>query len=77
MLAAAGPSYTEQNVAQALRDTFPHNLAPTKKFGHVVDESEDLIEETDATLEQGVGDEELDNVLSEFHRASQEAKHGD
>ena len=66
MLAAAGQSYTEQNIAQALRATLPHNLAPTKRFGHVADESEDLTEETDATLEQRVEDEELDSVGSEF-----------
>ena len=36
VLAAAGQSYTDGNVAQALRSTFPINLGVTKEFVHVM-----------------------------------------
>ena len=38
VLAAAGQPYTERNVAQALRYTFPINLGVTKEFLHVMDD---------------------------------------
>ena len=72
VLAAAAQSYNEQGIAQALRATFPHDLATTKVFLHVVDESEDPTEGTDATVEPGLEDGELDKVVSEFHRARRE-----
>ena len=36
--AAAGQSYTERNVAQGLRSSFPINLGVTKEFVHVMDD---------------------------------------
>ena len=62
MLAAAGQSCNEQTIAQALRATFPHNLAATKEFVHVLDGCEELTEETDVAVEPVVEDEELDDV---------------
>ena len=41
VLAAAGQSYTERNVAQALRSTFPTNLGVTKEFVHVMDDCDE------------------------------------
>ena len=41
VLAAAGQSYTERNVAQALRSTFPNNLGVTKEFAHVMDDCDE------------------------------------
>ena len=41
VLAAAGQSYTEPNVAQALRSTFPINLGVTKEFVHVMDDGDE------------------------------------
>ena len=41
VLAAAGQSYTERNVAQALRSTFPVNLGVTKEFVHVMDDCDE------------------------------------
>ena len=38
VLAAAEQSYTERNVAQALRSTLPINLGVTKEFVHVMDD---------------------------------------
>ena len=72
VVAAAGQSHAQQNNAFALRATSPHNVATTKEFVHVLDESEELTEETDVSVEPGAEDEELDDVVSEFHRASQE-----
>ena len=72
VLASADRSYKEHSIAQALRATSPHNLATTKEFVQVVDESEG--EGTDATVEPGLEGEELQNVVSELHRTLQEAK---
>ena len=74
VLAAADRSYKEHSIAQALRATSPHNLATTKEFVQVVDESEGLTEGTDATVEPGLEGEELQNVVSELLRTLQEAK---
>ena len=41
VLAAAGQSYTERNVAQALRSTFPINLGVIKEFVHVMDDCDE------------------------------------
>ena len=41
VLAAAGQSYTERNVAQALRSTFPINLGVTWEFLHVMDDCDE------------------------------------
>ena len=41
VLAAAGQSYTERNVAQALRSIFPVNLGVTKEFVHVMDDCDE------------------------------------
>ena len=57
VLAAAGKSYVEHSIAQALRATFPHNLATTKEFVHVVDESDGPPEGTNATAEPLLDDE--------------------
>ena len=45
VLAAAGQSYTERNVARALRSTFPINLGVTKEFVHVMDDCDEPLEE--------------------------------
>ena len=67
-LAAAGRSYNEHSIAQALRATSPHNLATPKEIVQVVDESEGLTEGTDDTVEPGLEGEELQNVVSKLHR---------
>ena len=36
VLAGAGQSYTERNIAQVLRSTFPINLGVIKEFVHVM-----------------------------------------
>ena len=41
--AAAGQSFTEQNVAQALRSTFPINWGVTKDFFHVMDDCDEPV----------------------------------
>ena len=39
----------------------------------MLDECEELTEETDVAVEPDVEDEESDDVVSEFHKATQEA----
>ena len=41
VLAAAGQSYTERNISQALLSTFPINLSVTKEFVHVMDDCDE------------------------------------
>ena len=74
VLAAAGRSYNEHSVDQALPATSPHSLVTPKDIVQVVDESEGLTEGTDDTVETGLEGEELQNVVSKLHRALQEAK---
>ena len=66
VLAAAGQSYTERNVAQALRSTFPVNLGVTKEFVHVMDDCDEplmpLEEQSTSEMDSG----EIDALITNF-----------
>ena len=51
VLAAAGQSYTERNVAQALRCTFPVILGGTKEFVHVMDDCDEPLDASWRTVD--------------------------
>ena len=70
VLAAAGQSYTERNVAQALRSTFPINLGVTKEFVHVMDDCDEPLvpPEEQSTSEVDFG--EIDALITNFETLS-------
>ena len=65
-LAAAGQSYTERNVAQALRSTFPVNLGVAKEFAHVMDDCDEplmpLKEQSTSEVDSGEIDALMTNI---------------
>ena len=64
ILAAAGQSYKERNVAQALRSTFPINLGVTKEFAHVMDDcDEPLVPPEDQSVSEVWRDRRPDHEL--------------
>ena len=66
VLAAAGQSYTERNVAQALRSTFPIILGVIKEFVHVMDDCDEppvaLEEQSMSEVDSG----EIDALITNF-----------
>ena len=66
VLAAARQSYTERNVAQALRSTFPINLGVTKEFVHVMDDCDEplipLEEQSVSEVDSGERDALIANL---------------
>ena len=70
VLAAAGQSYTERNVAEALRSTCPINLGVTKEFVHVMDDCDEplMLLEEQSTSEVDSG--EIDALIKDFETLS-------
>ena len=70
VLAAAGQSYKERNVAQALRSTFPINLGVTKKFVHVMDDCDEPLMLLDEQSTSEVDSGEIDALITNFETLS-------
>ena len=70
VLAAAGQSYTERNVAQALRSTFPVNLGVTKKFVHVMDDCDEPLMPLEEQSTSEVDSGEIDALITNFETLS-------
>ena len=64
VLAAAGQSYTERNVAQALRSTFPIILGVTKEFVHVMDDCDELLILLEEQSVSEVDSGEIDDLIT-------------
>ena len=73
VLAAAGQSYVEKNLAQALRPSCPHSLASTKEFVHLIDEPDDW-QEGDKTLAMSTSrdEEDIDALVVKFKAVNSE-----
>ena len=70
VLAAAGQSYTERNVAQALRSTFPVNLGVTKEFVHVMDDCDEPVMPLEEQSTTDVHSAEIDALITNFETLS-------
>ena len=70
VLAAAGQSYTERNVAQALRSTFPVNLGVTKEFVHVMGDSDEPLMPLEEQSSFEVDSREIDALITNFETLS-------
>ena len=70
VLAAAGQSYTERNVAQALRSTFPINLGVTKEFVHVMDDCDEPLMPLEEQSTSEVDSGEIDALITNFETLS-------
>ena len=70
VLAAAGQSYTERNVAQALRSTFPINLGVTKEFVHVMDDCDEPLMPLEEQSVSEVDSGEIDALITNFETLS-------
>ena len=70
VLAAAGQSYTERNVAQALRSTFPVNLGVTKEFVHVMDDCDEPLMPLEEQSTSEVDSGEIDALITNFETLS-------
>ena len=64
VLAAARQSYTERNVAQALRSTFPINLGVTKEFVHVMDDCDEPLMPLEEQSVSEVDSGEIDALIT-------------
>ena len=70
VLAAAGQSYTERNVAQAPRSTFPINLGVTKEFVHVMDDCDEPLIPLEEQSVSEVDSGEIDALITNFETLS-------
>ena len=70
VLAAAGQSYTERNVAQALRSTFPINLGVTKEFVHVMDDCGEPVMPLEEPSVSEVDPGAIDALITNFETLS-------
>ena len=70
VLAAAGQSYTERNVAQALRSTFTVNLGVTKEFVHVMDDCDEPVMPLEEQSTSEVDSAEIDALITNFETLS-------
>ena len=70
VLAAAGQSFTERNVAQALRSTFPINLGVTKEFVHVMDDCDEPLMPLEEQSVSEVDSGEIDALITNFETLS-------
>ena len=70
VLAAARQSYTERNVAQALRSTFPVNLGVTKEFVHVMDDCDEPLMPLEEQSTSEVDSGEIDALITNFETLS-------
>ena len=70
VLAAAGQSYTERNVAQALPSTFPINLGVTKEFAHVMDDCDEPLMPFEEQSVSEVDCGEIDALITNFETLS-------
>ena len=70
VLAAAGQSYTERSVAQALRSTFPVNLGVTKEFVHVMDDCDEPLMPPEEQSMSEVDSGEIDALITNFETLS-------
>ena len=70
VLAAAGQSYTERNVAQALRSTFPINLGVTEEFVHVMDDCGEPLMPLEEQSVSEVDPGEIDALITNFETLS-------
>ena len=70
VLAAAGQSYTERNVAQALRSTFPINLGVTKEFVHVMDDCDEPLMPLEEQSMSEVDSGGIDALITNFETLS-------
>ena len=70
VLAAAGQSYTERNVAQAVRSTFPVNLGVTKEFVHVMDDCDEPLMPLEEQSTSEVDSGEIDALITNFETLS-------
>ena len=70
VLAAAGQSYTERNVAQALRFTFPINLGVTKELVHVMDDCDEPLIPLEEQSVSEVDSGEIDALMTNFETLS-------
>ena len=70
VVAAAGQSYTERNVAQALRSTFPVNLGVTKEFVHVMDDCDEPLMPLEEQSTSEVDSGEIDALITNFETLS-------
>ena len=70
VLAAAGQSYTNRNVAQALRSTFPVNLGVTKEFVHVMDDCDEPLMPLEEQSTSEVDSGEIDALITNFETLS-------
>ena len=66
VLAAARQSYTERNVAQALRSTFPINLGVTKEFVHIMDDCDEPLMPLEEQSTSEVDSGEIDALITNF-----------
>ena len=70
VLAVAGQSYTERNVAQALRSTFLVNLGVTKEFVHVMDDCDEPLMPLEEQSTSEVDSGEIDALITNFETLS-------
>ena len=70
VLAAAGQSYMERNVAQALRSTCPVNLGVTKEFVHVMDDCDEPVMPLEEHSTSEVDSAEIDALITNFETLS-------
>ena len=70
VLAAAGQSYTERNVAQTLRSTFPVNLGVAKEFVHVMDDCDVPLMPLEEQSRSEVDSGEIDALITKFETLS-------
>ena len=70
VLAAAGQSYTERNVTQALRSTFLVNLGVTKEFVHVMDVFDEPLMPLEEQSTSEVDSGEIDALITNFETLS-------
>ena len=67
VLAAAGQSFVEKNISQALRSTLPPSMASAKEFVHLTDEQCDWQEgEETWAMSTGQDEEEIDALVTEL-----------
>ena len=70
VLAAVRQSYTERNVAQALRSTFPINLCVTKELVHVMDDCDEPLMPPEEQSTSEVDSGEIDALITNFETLS-------
>ena len=68
--AVAGQSYTEGNVAQALRSTFPINLGVTKESVHVMDDCDEPLMPPEEQSTSEVDSGGIDALITNFETLS-------